>query len=244
MSLWLTGIGVSRGIAIGRVQKLHGGDLEIPEYSLPPSDIDGEVVRFYGAQRRAKEQLREVRSKIPVGTPGDIAAFIDTHLLMMDDRSITEATVSHIRSQRCNAEAALRRARDALRLELARHLAAYDGITLLVTHDHEEAFTVADRLAVMRYIEPFETNAGALGVNIRSIPEANARNQAFATYAASEQVMQAIREHPDEVPLARDFVHRFLQPAGKLIGDYARLARRNVPSAQAMLREVFDRRRR
>jgi len=114
MSLWLTGIGVSRGIAIGRVQKLHGGDLEIPEYSLPPSDIDGEVVRFYGAQRRAKEQLREVRSKIPVGTPGDIAAFIDTHLLMMDDRSITEATVSHIRSQRCNAEAALRRARDAL----------------------------------------------------------------------------------------------------------------------------------
>ena len=59
MSLWLTGIGVSRGIAIGRVQKLHGGDLEIPEYSLPPSDIDGEVVRFYGAQRRAKEQLRE-----------------------------------------------------------------------------------------------------------------------------------------------------------------------------------------
>lgn len=74
--------------------------------------------------------------------------------------------------------------------------------------------------------------------DIRSIPDANARNQAFATYAASEQVMQAIREHPDEVPLARDFVHRFLQPAGKLIGDYARLARRNVPSAQAMLREV------
>jgi phosphotransferase system enzyme I (PtsI) len=114
MSLWLPGIGVSRGIAIGRVQKLHGGDLEIPEYTLSAADIEGEVVRFYGAQRRAKEQLREVRARIPVGTPGDIAAFIDTHLLMMDDRSITEATVSHIRAQRCNAEAALRRARDAL----------------------------------------------------------------------------------------------------------------------------------
>ncbi|WP_428309895.1 phosphoenolpyruvate--protein phosphotransferase [Hydrocarboniphaga sp.] len=114
MSLWLPGIGVSRGIAIGRVQKLHGGDLEIPEYTLPVVDIEGEVVRFYGAQRRAKEQLREVRARIPVGTPGDIAAFIDTHLLMMDDRSITEATVGHIRAQRCNAEAALRRSRDAL----------------------------------------------------------------------------------------------------------------------------------
>lgn len=74
--------------------------------------------------------------------------------------------------------------------------------------------------------------------DIRSIPDPHARNEAFGTYAASEQVMLAIREHPDELPLARDFVHRFLQPAGKLIGDYARLARRNVPSAQPMLREV------
>lgn len=75
-------------------------------------------------------------------------------------------------------------------------------------------------------------------VDIRSIPDPHARNQAFGMYSASEQVMLAIREYPDEVPLARDFVHRFLQPAAKLIGDYARLARRNVPSAQEMLREV------
>ena len=114
MSLWLSGIGVSRGVAIGRVQKLHAGDFEIPENTLDPADVEGEVVRFYGAQRRAKEQLREVRAKIPLGTPGDIAAFIDTHLLMMDDRSITESTVAQIRSQRCNAEQALCRARDAL----------------------------------------------------------------------------------------------------------------------------------
>lgn len=114
MSLWLSGIGVSRGIAIGRVQKLHGGDLEIPEYSIDPAEIEGEVVRFYGAQGQAKEQLRQVRSQIPLGTPGDIAAFIDTHLLMMDDRSITEATVGHIRKERCNAEVALRKSRDAL----------------------------------------------------------------------------------------------------------------------------------
>ncbi len=74
--------------------------------------------------------------------------------------------------------------------------------------------------------------------DIRTIPEAAARNEAFATYAASERVMIALREHRTEVALARDFVHRFLQPCGSLIGDYARLARRNVPSAQAMLREV------
>ena len=114
MSLWLSGIGVSRGIGIGRVQRLHGGDLEIPEYSLPPSEIEHEVTRFFGAQRRAKEQLRQIRAQIPGGAPGEIAAFIDTHLLMLDDRSLTEAVVALIRSTQCNAEAALKKQRDAL----------------------------------------------------------------------------------------------------------------------------------
>ena len=116
MSLWLSGIGVSRGIGIGRVQRLHGGDLEIPEYSLPPSEIEHEVTRFFGAQRRAKEQLRQIRAQIPGGAPGEIAAFIDTHLLMLDDRSLTEAVVTLIRGSHCNAEAALKKQRDALTL--------------------------------------------------------------------------------------------------------------------------------
>jgi ABC-type sulfate/molybdate transport systems ATPase subunit len=37
----------------------------------------------------------------------------------------------------------------ALRIELARHLAAYDGITLLVTHDAIDALTLADRVLVV-----------------------------------------------------------------------------------------------
>ena len=114
MGVWLNGIGVSRGVAIGRVQRLHASDLEIPERQLDPGDIEHEVTRFYGAQRRARDELRLVREQIPVGTPGDIAAFIDTHLLMMDDRSIVDATVVHIRQHRLNAEAALKKSRDVL----------------------------------------------------------------------------------------------------------------------------------
>ncbi|MES0872596.1 phosphoenolpyruvate--protein phosphotransferase [Sinimarinibacterium thermocellulolyticum] len=114
MSLWLSGIGVSRGIAIARVQKVHGGDLDVPEYTLAAADVGDEVQRFLDAHGLAKAQLREVRERIPEGTPGDIAAFIDTHILMMDDRSITDATITHIRNARINAEAALLRTRDAL----------------------------------------------------------------------------------------------------------------------------------
>ncbi|MGQ0622925.1 MAG: phosphoenolpyruvate--protein phosphotransferase [Panacagrimonas sp.] len=114
MSLWLSGIGVSRGIAIARVQKLHGGDLEIPEYAVAADAVEREVERFRDAQMQALAQLRQVRGQIPPGTPGDIAAFIDTHLLMLGDRSLTDATIAHIRAASCNAEGALRRSRDAL----------------------------------------------------------------------------------------------------------------------------------
>ena len=114
MSVWLNGIGVSRGVAIGRVQRLHVGDLEIPERQLDAGDVEHEVTRFYGAQRRARDELKAVREQIPHGTPGDIAAFIDTHLLMMDDRSIVDTTVGHIRQHRLNAEAALKKSRDGL----------------------------------------------------------------------------------------------------------------------------------
>ena len=114
MSLWLTGIGVSRGIAIARVQKMHGGDLDAPEYTLEADQIEAEVARYNEAHRQAHAQLRDIRDQIPKGTPGDIAAFIDTHLLMMDDRSITETTAAHIRSLAINAEAALRKTRDTL----------------------------------------------------------------------------------------------------------------------------------
>jgi len=117
MSLWLNGIGVSRGIAIGRVQKLSGGDLEIPEYTIAEADVEAEEMRFCAAQARAREQLEQVRAQVPSGLGGaqsEIAAFIDTHLLMMDDRSLTEAVVATIRSSRINAEAALKRQRDAL----------------------------------------------------------------------------------------------------------------------------------
>ncbi|MGH8481821.1 MAG: phosphoenolpyruvate-utilizing N-terminal domain-containing protein, partial [Nevskiaceae bacterium] len=85
MSLWLSGIGVSRGIAIGHVQRMHGGEVEVPEYTLAEGDVAAEVERFVAAQKAAREQLRLVRKQIPHGLPSEIAAFIDTHLLMMED---------------------------------------------------------------------------------------------------------------------------------------------------------------
>ena len=72
----------------------------------------------------------------------------------------------------------------------------------------------------------------------RMIPRSEPRREALAACAAADQVLSAIEDHPDEVVLARDFLHRFLEPGSKLVRDYARLASRDVPSARATVAEV------
>ncbi len=114
MSLWLSGIGVSRGIVIGRVHKMLGGDLDIPELTIDPPQIESEIARFGAALAQAHQQLRDIRAQIPANTPGDIAAFIDTHLLMLQDSSLSDVVVKLIRERHCNAEWALKLQRDNL----------------------------------------------------------------------------------------------------------------------------------
>ncbi len=114
MALWLSGIGVSRGVVIGRVHKMAGGDLDIPELTIEAQQVEAEIARFSKALGQAREQLREVRAQIPANTPGDIAAFIDTHLLMMQDSSLSDVVIKLIRERSCNAEWALKLQRDNL----------------------------------------------------------------------------------------------------------------------------------
>ncbi|NIR29306.1 MAG: phosphoenolpyruvate--protein phosphotransferase [Gammaproteobacteria bacterium] len=114
MSVLLTGIGVSRGIAIGAAYLLRRDQLEIPEYCIPPQRIDEEVARLTHALTAARSQLKRIQDRIPGETPADIRAFIDTHLLMLEDSSFAEVPARLIRTERMNAEWALKQQRDAV----------------------------------------------------------------------------------------------------------------------------------
>ena len=114
MTVALYGFGVSRGVAIGRACILARGALDIVEYAIPNKFVDEEVARFEAALATARRQLKEIRNHIPTNTPVDIAAFIDTHLLMMEDTSLATAPIHSIRTIKCNAEWALKLQRDAL----------------------------------------------------------------------------------------------------------------------------------
>ena len=114
MSVWLSGVGIARGIAIGRVHMITSGDLDIPEYALEPFEIGDEVKRYRSALRRARSQLKDVKDRIPEGTPGEISEFIDSHLLMLEDKTFSVAVEDLISDRGVNAEAALKVQRDTL----------------------------------------------------------------------------------------------------------------------------------
>jgi phosphoenolpyruvate-protein phosphotransferase (PTS system enzyme I) len=114
MPFSLHGIGVSRGYAIGRTYLLQRNQPEITEYVIPDAIIEDEIQRFLNGLALAHQQLREIRLRIPATSSSDATAFIDTHLLMLEDPSLTEAPIELIRTRRCNAEWALKIQRDAL----------------------------------------------------------------------------------------------------------------------------------
>ena len=65
MALIVSGIGVSRGIAIGNVHLLNrGGAPEVFERKLEEHEVASEVERFQGAVDEATNQLRSIRDTI------------------------------------------------------------------------------------------------------------------------------------------------------------------------------------
>ena len=108
------GIGVIRSIAIGEAWQLQSGRIEARRRSISAGEVKSEKARFRQAVEAARQDLKAVRDQIPKSTPTDISAFIDTHLLMLEDAALVEAPVETIQEQLCSAEWALQLRCDAL----------------------------------------------------------------------------------------------------------------------------------
>ena len=114
MIISLHGISASRGIAIGRVYIVDRDHVDVQEKRLTRPRVEPEVRRFRSALAAARKELEAVKTRIPPDVGAEIAAFIDTHLLMLDDAALSTEPIRHIRETRCNAEWALKIQRDAL----------------------------------------------------------------------------------------------------------------------------------
>lgn len=124
MSFTIHGIGVSGGIAIGEAHLVSHAKLEVGHYTVAPEQAAEEVVRFDAAVRTVRGELEELRATVPPTAPAEFAAFIDLHLMILDDSTLSEAPRRIIEAENCNAEWALKVQMDAL---LARFDEIEDG---------------------------------------------------------------------------------------------------------------------
>ncbi len=107
MTLALTGHAVARGIAIGRTHLAESNEIEIGEYRIDADHIDQEIQRYRQAVEAAKEQLNHLADRVTQNAGAAAGEIIQTHVMMLGDSKIREATEAHIRSELCNAEWAL-----------------------------------------------------------------------------------------------------------------------------------------
>ena len=103
----LTGIGVSRGIAIGRAHLLAPSELDVRQYQIERKDVLHEVARLNNAFSLVRAELETLRDGVAIDAPSEVRAFLDLHRMILDDSLLCDAPRDLVRQRLINAEWAL-----------------------------------------------------------------------------------------------------------------------------------------
>ncbi len=114
MSFSMHGVPVSGGIAIGHAHLVSHALLEVAHYIVPKDLIPQEIKRFEQAVQSVRDDLETIRQQLPATAPSELASFINTHLMILADRTISEVPAETIARELCNAEWALKQQMDDL----------------------------------------------------------------------------------------------------------------------------------
>ena len=114
MSFTLHGIPVSSGISIGHAHLLSHTSLEVAHYELPEPFIQDEIARFDHALESTRQELKDLQGHRPEYAAAEFDAFLELHLMFLDDEHISQAPREMMRREKCNAEWALKMQMDAL----------------------------------------------------------------------------------------------------------------------------------
>jgi len=94
-------------IAIGETFLVRRNQPEFTERKLKSADVPAEVKRYRKALANARKQLEKVRKAIPKDASSDVSAFIETHLLMLDDSVLSQGPIDILKTKKVSAETAL-----------------------------------------------------------------------------------------------------------------------------------------
>ncbi len=140
MSFTLHGIAVSNGIAIGHAHLVSHTSLEVAHYVLPKNMVQDEIARFDAALDTARKELQALHANRPQYAGAEFEAFLDLHLMILNDSHISLAPREMIAREHCNAEWALKVQMD----DLSAHFDAFEDAYL--RERKTDVVQVAERL--------------------------------------------------------------------------------------------------
>jgi len=116
MTISCHGLGVAgtQAIAVGKAFLINRGPVVLLPRRIAEHLVPEEHRRLEQALQAARTALRNVRNQLPRSTSINIAEFIDTHLLMLEDSALLDAVRALIANELWGAEWALQIQKDSL----------------------------------------------------------------------------------------------------------------------------------
>jgi phosphotransferase system enzyme I (PtsI) len=102
------GVAVSNGIAIGKAHLISNALLEVVHYQLETHQVANETQRLSCAINEVKKDLIKIKKQLHKDSSEEFSPFIDTHLMILSDKSFSERPKKIITKDKCNAEWALK----------------------------------------------------------------------------------------------------------------------------------------
>lgn len=99
------GIGVSPGVARGRIYVFSMAEEVVPEYDVAPEQVPAEIARFEQALINTREQLHDIQKAIASGV-GSAApsSILDVHLSITEDPAMIEPVITRLDKEKKNVE--------------------------------------------------------------------------------------------------------------------------------------------
>lgn len=98
------GLGVSEGIVIGQVLRMHDGTRHVYHWRIDVADLEAERLRFRAAVQLAMQQVTAIKKQAEQRMGKDHAYIFDAHVLLLEDEKLTGDIERQITDERANAE--------------------------------------------------------------------------------------------------------------------------------------------
>ena len=103
------GIAASRGIAHGQAFLYTPRELELPEYDIAPAQKASELERLDKALLATRQQIQKIKATVGQNLGADEAAIFDAHLLVLEDRALTDEITRELETTLKNIETCFNR---------------------------------------------------------------------------------------------------------------------------------------